>query len=112
MRKIKSFSIPKPKNLKIILRLEKDGKYIEERLTPRMICALFDLNYMLTPDVWETIKLNKMSKELSEFFKIIELLDDSMHGNLVGEYHKGKLIIRKKTKGEYIFGKPEWRDIK
>lgn len=64
--------------IKIILRLEKDGKYIEKRLSKKMICALFDLQYMI--DDWSTIKLNKIDKDINKFFRIIEYFDNVMHG--------------------------------
>lgn len=78
-----------------------------------MVCALFDLQYMLD-DVWDTIKLNKMDEDLMKFFKIIEHVDDAMHDNMLGHYDKktGKIVWRKKEKGEYLFGKPRWKKLK
>ncbi len=73
---------------RIIIRLEKNKKYIEKELNPLMMCALFHLQHIIDPDTWETIKLNKFDKSLIEFFKIIEKIDD-----------------------EYLFGKDEWKYI-
>lgn len=97
---------------KIILRLEKDGKYIEKRLTRRMVCALFDLQFMIN-GIWKTIKLNKMDKDLIKLFKIVSHIDDAMHGNKTGTYDKKKkkVIWTDKHKGEWLFGKPKWKKI-
>lgn len=138
---------------KIVLRLEKDGKYLEKRLTKRMVCALFDLHYMLDRggiveheakkiikkikaidideknknkiikqfhllkrigmvDTWDDIILNKFEKEMTEFFKIIEHIDDAIHNNMIGSYKDGKLVWRKKKGSEYnLFGKPKWKHL-
>ena len=47
-------------------------------------------------EVWNTIRLNKIEKELKDFFKIISHIDDAMYGNKVGK-------IDKKTKNRYFF---------
>ena len=116
---------------RIIIRVEKDGKYVEKELTQRMVCALFDLQYMID-EVWDTIKLNKMDKDLADFFRIAEFIDDISHEERIG-YNEDKLLNRfhitkdkkgnfktignkrvwkKKSNEEYIFGKPRWRKIK
>lgn len=135
---------------KITLRLEKDGRYIQRILSERMICALFDLQFMIdgnlplvnfeldglakkhkknkklvslikqvkkinnSMNTWNTLEINDMSKEIHEFFRLIELFDDSMHGNQIGYFDDKtkKMVWRKKKKGEYIFGKPNWKKIK
>lgn len=98
---------------KITLRLERDGKYIEKKITPRMVCALFDLQYMMD-NAWETIKLNKMTREMKQFFRIIEYFDDAMHGDKIGHFDKksNKIIWRKKKDEDYLFGKPDWKPVK
>lgn len=113
------------KGTKIFIQLEKNGRYIQKKLTKRMICALFDLQYMMD-ETWDTVELNKMDKELRDFFRIIEHVDDAIHGNEIGitepaKQHIGdnkvvqqerKVVWRKKEDGEYLFGKPRWRKIK
>lgn len=119
----------KRNNTRIFIRLEKNGKYIQKRLTKRMICALFDLQYMMD-EAWDTIELNKMDKELGDFFKIVEQIDEAMHKPVlysftsakhhVGRDKKGKLqIINRKSKrietkmegDDFTYGKPKWKKI-
>lgn len=78
-----------------------------------MICALFDLQYILN-DVWDTLKLNKMDKDMGEFFRIIDYIDEAMHGGCVGVYDKNKddYVVRKKKKNEYLVEEPKWQKIK
>jgi len=98
-------------DINIKIRLERNGKYIEKEMSQKMMCALFDLQFMIH-DTWKTVKLNKMDKDLSAFFRIIEHLDDAMHGNYCGHMGvDGAVTWHKKTKGEYIFGKPKWKPI-
>lgn len=111
---------------RIIIRLEKNGKYVERQLSRRILCGLFDLNYMLTDEVWDTIKLNGMEKDITKFFKIVEFLDGAFHGN--GSYrerpekhhieigkrkvkiiHQDKKLV--KVNGCYLFGRPRWKRI-
>ena len=118
---------------RIIIRVEKDGKYVEKELTQRMVCALFDLQYMID-EVWDTIKLNKMDKDMDDFFRIAEFIDECSHEEKIGyrqymqpnRFHvahdkKGnfkaiqqekKRVWRKRKDDEYVFGKPKWRKIK
>jgi hypothetical protein len=98
-------------SVRIILRVEREGRYFEKELAWRMICALFDLQFMIADETWETIKLNEMDKELDDFFKIIEIVDIAMHGDKIGTYKKGKLVWRKKKDDEYQHGKPDWKKI-
>ena len=44
-----------------------------------MICTLFDLQYMMEEETWETIKLNKELKYINKFFRIVEEVDGRMH---------------------------------
>ena len=48
-------------------------------LSERMICSLFDLQYMMEEETWETIKLNKELKYINKFFRIVEEVDGRMH---------------------------------
>jgi len=65
--------------MEIKIYLKEKNKIIERRLTRKMICCMFDLQYMLGKDVLDTVKLNKMEKEILRFFKIISFLDNKMH---------------------------------
>lgn len=65
--------------MEIKIYLKDKNKVIERKLTKKMICSIFDLQYMLDKGVWNTIKLNKRDKDIKEFFKVIYFLDDEMH---------------------------------
>lgn len=99
-----------PKDLKITIRLEKEGKYIEKKLTPRMVCDIFDLHYILTPDNWKDMITNKMDKRVAKFFYIMSFLDSAMHGNKLYRA-KGNTFVESKEK-DYTHGKPKWKKIK
>ena len=106
----------KYKNTKIVIRMEREGKYTEQRLKPSMVCALFDLQFMLD-DVWHTLKLNKLDKDMAGFFEIIDYLDDSLHGSQVSYYNTQtkRWKHREKTKKDYpkhSLGKPKWGEVK
>lgn len=104
--------LKKPNRTKVIIRLEKNNRYVEKRLTKRMVCALFDLQFMLDENnVWEVAKLNKIDKDLLNLFTIISFIDDNMHED-VQYIQRGKKMIkvRKKTK-DYLFGKSKWKKI-
>lgn len=48
-------------------------------LDQKIVCALLDLQYMMTPETWETVELNHMEQDLAKFFNIIDELDELMH---------------------------------
>lgn len=56
-----------------------NNKKLEKKLTPKIVCALFDLQYLLTSENWADLKLNKMDKDLKKFFRTIEMMDNMMH---------------------------------
>jgi len=94
----------------ITLKVERDGKFVSKRLTKKMMCALFDLQFMMEEDTWETVKLNKMDKDLGEAFAIISHIDSVIHGNKCYKF-EGKKLVETKEK-HYVFGKPNWRKKK
>ena len=53
-----------------------------------MICGLFDLQFMISDDTWETQKLNKIDKDTLGFFDIIGHIDTAMHEELIGSVSK------------------------
>lgn len=98
----------KKKPVKIVLRIEKMGRYIEEKITKKQICALFDLQYMMD-ETWSTLKLNKIDKDISKFFGIIDHIDEAMHGGAPIPLNGHSV---EKSKGKfYLCGKPNWKRI-
>lgn len=65
--------------MKITITLENNEKIVTRNLTKKMVCALFDLQYMLDDNIWKTAKLNNMDKDLEKAFKAIEYIDKKMH---------------------------------
>lgn len=100
------------KDNKITIRLEQKGRYLEKELTPKMVCALFDLQFMFTPDCEEVIELNKIDKELDKFFGIMGHIDGAMHGSLIGRWDEKKEEIVWKMDKKHLYGKPEWKEIR
>ena len=90
----------------VTLRVERNGRFVSKRITQKMMCALFDLQFMME-DTWDTVKLNKMDKDLQDAFAIISHIDAAMHNNEVYSC-EGKKFVKEKDKN-YMFGKPNWR---
>lgn len=95
---------------KIILRLEREGKYLEKELSTKMIMALFDFQYMYDVNTWETVNLNNIKDELRAFFKIVDHIDDAMFDNKSSEIVNGEIVDCKEV--HYWAGKPNWKKIK
>lgn len=64
---------------RITISVDFKGIHREKKINPKIICALFDLQYIIGNDVWDTLKLNKIEKDINEFFDIIEKIDDTIH---------------------------------
>jgi|SRR3989344_1055567 len=65
--------------MEIKIYIKEKGKVIEKKITKKMICSMFDLQFMLNKNVWNTVKLNNMEKDIIGFFKIISYLDNKVH---------------------------------
>jgi hypothetical protein len=92
---------------KITLRIETKDKFIEFNIPKRMMHNLCDLQYMLD-ECWHTIKLNKMDKDLKDFFKITEQCIDSLDEGECYAIGEDRKVVISKDK-YYLSGKkPEW----
>lgn len=96
--------------IKINCVVEKDNKEIKFNITPQMVYALFDLQYMMD-DTWKTIKLNKIDKDIKKAFAIIDKIQDCIYDGKTYKYEDGKFILSKHK--HYYGGKaPEWKNKK
>ena len=114
--------------MRIVIRAEDKGKYVNIPLTIRECRAIYDLTYMLD-DSWADIKLNKIENEVNSFGEKIEhLIHDVIDGGRSYSYRspkhhitikkgKGVKVIKQKAgyvpikKRSYIVKKPKWKKV-
>ena len=103
----------KKKKVKIILRLEKAGKYLEKQIPRRIICGLFDLQFMISDKTWKILKLNHLNKDILDFFDIVGHFDTGMHEEVVHIWDSKtkKTTPRKMKSTDYVYGKPRWKKM-
>ena len=98
------------KNVKIILRLEKDGKYIEEKLDPKIIDSLLCIQIVMYNELYKTSKLYNIEKYIDEFFNILSHFGEAMYDNMCYTLNEENKFIEYKNKF-YPYGKPKWKNI-
>lgn len=93
---------------KMMLVIEReDGKKITRQITEKQASALFDLQFMLN-DIWETIKINKIEKDIGDFFRSINYIyHDAFHEGKVYKYEDGK--FKEERKRWYMITRPKWK---
>lgn len=85
-----------------------NGQYSVKKIPHKLIHALFDLQFMMEPDTWKILKLNKINKEVSSFFRIVDWsLDCASDGRCYSWDENGVRLSRRKY---YHSGRrPRWR---
>lgn len=77
-------------------------------ISPREVNALGDLGFMIEKELWRTLKLNKIDKEVaSAVRKFQHLLFDVKDGGRTYSREKGKWVLHPKP--TWIVKKPAWR---
>lgn len=128
--------------MRIVIRAEDNGKFIEIPISIKVWRAVYDFGY-ITDSVWKDVKLNKIEKEISFFHDKIEwLIHDIIDGGktfhqeqpihhvsitgkrariirqdgFVSSKEKGLIVKRPKwilsKERGYIVKKPKWKRIK
>lgn len=114
--------------MRIVIRAEDKGKFVNLPLTIRECRAIYDLTYMLD-NSWADIKLNKIEKEVNSFSEKMEhLIHDVIDGGRMYSFRspkhhitiKGKKakVIKQKAgnvpvkKRSYLVKKPRWKKLK
>ena len=93
--------------IKIVVTRE-DGKFISIPITKREAGDIYDVFYMMDPDMWPTIKVNKCDKSVIDFHNKLEFLVHDVLGE--GKWYtlKGKKLVLGKKRC-YLIKKPRWR---
>ena len=81
---------------------------VEISLSRPEISALGDLGFMIDKDLWRTLKLNKIDKEVaSAMRKFQHLLFDVKDGGRTYGHEGGKWVLNPKP--TWIVKRPRWR---
>ncbi len=93
--------------VKLVVEHKEKGK-VEVALTRDELAALFDLQFMLDENTWDTLKLNKLNKGILSAFRKFEYVynDVLCEGKVYG--CKGKKFVLLKER-HYMVKKPIWR---
>lgn len=102
----------KNKKVKIIIRLEKEGKFIEKVIPHGVLCGFVDLQWMLIGAVDIEKSFKGIKKDVDKMFDILSHFDEAAHAPYLGTMEKGKMTWRKMKRREYTWGAPKWRRIK